>query len=85
MLPTISGAILGGHLGLLVVFVSHRNSSKQGFTFTDIGTEMVTATGICCVQVNYVLKIIINTFTHTQNAPAELRRCQIKLARKSRP
>ena len=28
--------------------------------------------GFCCVQVNSVLKLLLSTFTCTQNAPAEL-------------
>ena len=42
--------------------------------------------GLCCVQINSVLKSKLSTFTRTQNAAAELRRRhQMKFSRENKP
>ena len=43
-------------------------------TFASVAVSYALSRGFCCVQVNSVLKSLLSTFTHTQNAPAELRR-----------
>ena len=55
-------------------------------TFTHITYKGVLSRGFCCVQVNSVVKSLLGTFIHSQNAHEELqRRYQIKFSGKRKP
>ena len=62
--------------------LSHLGDSRP----SSLDLEGALSQGFCCLQVNSVLKSLLSTFTHTQTAPAELRRRhQMEFSREGKP